>query len=212
MTSFPNSPRLLRSSLVTLDPLRPVPRAIVFQYNPDTLTRSLQAQANAGGGERSEALRLRGAPVETLRLDVDLDAADQLERADAATVRNGLHPQLAALETLLYPATTSVLASVALGFAGMIEVAPPEAPLTLLVWGDKRVLPVRVTEFSVAEESHDVNLNPIRARVSLALRVLSYNDLSVTHPGFGLFVAHQLTKEALALAGSVAGAPPAGAR
>ena len=74
--------------------------------------------------------------------------------------------------------------------------------MTLFVWGPSRVVPVRLTDFSVTEEAHDTNLNPIRARVSLGLRVLSYNDLSVTHPGHKLFLAHQVAKEAMARLGT----------
>jgi hypothetical protein len=61
---------------------------------------------------------------------------------------------------------------------------------------------VRLTEFSIIEEAYDVNLNPIRAKVSMGLRVLSYNDFSVTHPGYYLFLAHQVIKETMATIGS----------
>jgi hypothetical protein len=86
---------------------------------------------------------------------------------------------------------------------GTLEVVPPVGPFTLLVWGPKRVLPVRLTEFSVTEELHDPALNPIRAKVSLSLRVLSYNDLSITHPGYHVFLTHQIVKETMATIGSV---------
>ena len=70
--------------------------------------------------------------------------------------------------------------------------------MTLFVWGPKRALPVKLNEFSITEEAHDMHLNPIRAKVSLGLRVLSYSDLPLTHPGYALFLAHQVTKEAMA--------------
>ena len=204
MTHFPRSPRLLKGALVTLDLPNPTPGVIVFQYNPDTLTRSLAAQAAGGeGGDRAEVLRLRGAPVETIRLDVELDATDRLEAAEAQAVQLGLHPQLAALETLLYPRSSVVIANTLLLALGTIEVIPPAAPFTLFIWGPRRVLPVRLTDFSVTEEAHDVHLNPIRARVSLGLRVLSYNDLPRTHPGYHLFLAHQVVKETMAHLGTV---------
>ena len=79
--------------------------------------------------------------------------------------------------------------------AGIIEVIPPVAPLTLFIWGPTRVLPVRLTDFTITEEAHDVNLNPIRAKVSLSLQVLSYSDLSVTHPGYHLFLTHRTVKK-----------------
>jgi hypothetical protein len=82
-------------------------------------------------------------------------------------------------------------------------VIPPVAPFTLFIWGPQRVLPVRVSDFSITEEAYDPNLNPIRAKVSLGLRVLSYNDFSVTHPGYYVFLAHQVVKETMAVIGSL---------
>ncbi len=79
---------------------------------------------------------------------------------------------------------------------------PPSGPFTLFIWGAKRILPVRLTSFTITEEAHDPNLNPIRATVSLGLQVLSYNDLPVTHPGYHLFLAHQVVKETMARIGS----------
>jgi hypothetical protein len=202
MTGFSRSPRLLKGAIVSVDPLNPVASVIVFQYNPDTLTRTLQAQTAGDGGDRSEALRLKGAPIETIKLEVEIDATDQLERGDNTAVSHGIHPQLAALEMLLYPKSALVIANTVLLALGTIEVVPPVAPFTLFIWGPKRILPVRVSEFSITEEAHDTQLNPIRARASLGLRVLSYNDLPLLHPGYGLFLAHQVAKEAMAVIGS----------
>jgi Contractile injection system tube protein len=203
--SFPQStPNVMKGAIVGIDPFNPLASIVVFQYNPDTLTRTLQAQsAGAQGGDRSEAMRLKGAPVETFKLDVEIDATDQLERDDALTESLGIYPQLSALEMLIYPKSALVLVNTALLAAGSMEVIPPAAPLTLFIWGPKRILPVRLTEFSITEEAYDVQLNPIRAKVSLGLRVLSYNDLPLTDPGFALFLAHQVVKEAMATIGSV---------
>lgn len=203
--SFPQStPKVMKGAIVGIDPFNPLASVVVFQYNPDTLTRTLQAQsAGAQGGDRTEAMRLKGAPVETFKLDVEVDATDQLERDDGVTESLGIYPQLSALEMLIYPKSALVVVNTALLAAGSMEVIPPNAPLTLFIWGPKRILPVRLTEFSITEEAYDVQLNPIRAKVSLGLRVLSYNDLPLTDPGFALFLAHQVVKEAMATIGSV---------
>ena len=74
----------------------------------------------------------------------------------------------------------------------------PVNPLAILVWGIKRVLPVRLAGFSITEEMFDPNLNPIHAKVSLDLNVLSYHDLGLLSPGGALFMAHQLIKEGMA--------------
>jgi hypothetical protein len=202
VTGFPGSPRTSRGALIALDPATPLASVVLFQYNPDELTRTLQARAAAGGGlsggGRNEALRLTGAPIETISLAVEIDAADQLETGDPLAKDLGVHPQLSSLEMLLYPKSSTVMANATLALAGSIELVPIEAPLTLLVWGRKRVLPVRLTQFSVVEQAYDPRLNPIRARVSLGLRVLSYSDLPSTSPGFHVFLAHQVTKEVMA--------------
>jgi len=204
MSSFPGSPRLVKGALVGIDPFNPLASVIIFQYNPDTMTRTLQPQtAGAEGGAKSEALRLKGAPVESIKLEVEIDAADQLEQAADTAVSMGIYPQLSALEMLIYPKSALVAANTVLLALGTIEVIPPVAPFTLFIWGPKRVLPVRLTEFSITEEAYDVNLNPLRARVSLGLRVLSYNDLPLSHPGYGIFFAHQVMKEVMATIGSV---------
>jgi hypothetical protein len=203
VTTFPNSPRALKGAIVGVDPALPIPSVIVFQYNPDTLTRTLKPHSAGPDGARVEALRLTGAPEETIKVDVEIDATDQLEHADAVATSLGLYPQLSALETLVYPKSVTVIANTVLLATGTIEVVPATAPLTLFIWGAKRVLPVRITEFSITEDAYDQALNPIRAKASLGLRVLSYNDLSITDPAYYMFLSHQVLKEAMAIVGTV---------
>ena len=202
MSTFPNSPRLLKGGLVLLDPASgAVLRIISLQYNPDTLTRTLQVQGTGGeGADHSEALRLKGPPVETLKLDAEIDATDQLEfpRENADAVASGIQPQLAALETIVYPSTAQLQANNALAAAGTLEIIPMQAPLTVFVWSKDRVMPVRVTDFSITEEAFDPSLNPIRAKVSLGLRVLNVNDVGFTHKAGSLFLSYQQQKERLA--------------
>lgn len=200
MTSFPGSPRLLKGALIGMDPVNPLASIVVFQYNPDTMTRRLEARSTGGGdlSDRSEAFRLTGPPKETINLNIEVDATDQLEQANPIAVAAGVSPTLAALEMLLYPKSVTVIANAVLANAGMLEIIPPEAPLTLFVWGPARVLPVRVTGFSITEEAYDTVLNPTRARVDLSLHVLSYADLKITNPGYAIFLAHQIAKEVVA--------------
>jgi hypothetical protein len=197
MTTFPGSPRLLKGAIIGLDPLNPLPSVIVFQYNPDTMTRRLEARSTGGGegSDRSEAFRLTGPPKETITLSVEVDAADQLEQGNPLAVTMGVYPPLSALEMLLYPKSSVVIGNTALAQGGFLEIIPVEAPMTLFVWGPQRVLPVRLTGFSITEQAYDTLLNPIQAKVDLTLQVLSYVDLKVTHPGFTLFLAHQIAKE-----------------
>ncbi|HEY8209182.1 MAG TPA: hypothetical protein VIG99_16950 [Myxococcaceae bacterium] len=197
MIASPQAPRTLRGAIVGVDLFNPAASTVVFQYNPDSITRTLQPRQVSEDGNRAEALRLTGAPVETLKLDVEIDAADQ----GGLVAVTGIYPQLSSLEMLIYPKTAQVIVNSVLLAVGTIEVVPPAGPLTLLVWGLRRVVPVRITELSITEEAYDARLNPVRAKVSLGLRVLSYSDLSITHPGYGLFLAHQAVKETMATLG-----------
>lgn len=200
MSSFPGSPRLVKGAIVGVDAMNPLASVVVFQYNPDTMTRRLEARSTGGGdtSDRSEAFRLTGPPKETITLNIEVDATDQLEQANPLTLISGISPTLSALEMLLYPKSVTVIANSTLAQAGNIEIIPPEAPLTLFVWGATRVLPVRVTGFSITEEAYDPMLNPIRAKVDLTLTVLSYADLKLTNPGYSLFMVHQIAKEVMA--------------
>lgn len=203
MSGFPNSPRLVKGGIVTMDPdTSAVKSVIALQYNPDSLSRTLQIQAMPGGqdGVRVDVLRLRGPAVETIRLEAALDATDQLEFPNQFpnAVQFGLLPQLSQLEMLINPTVETLQADDAMANAGTLEIIPLEQPLTLFVWSKSRVVPVRLTDFSVTEEAFDARLNPIRAKVSLGLRVLSVDDLGFAHPGGRMFMTYLGNKEQLA--------------
>ena len=202
MSGVPNSPRVLKGGLVLIDPgSSAVQRVITLQYNPDTLSRTLQTQGfstGSEGGNRSEALRLKGPPVETIKLDAEIDATDQMEVGDGQTAQTGIHAQLAALETIVYPSSDQLVGNNALAQSGTLEIAPMQALLTLFVWSKNRILPVRITDFSITEEAFDAHLNPIRAKVSLSLRVLSVDDLGFDTKGGSLFMIYQQQKEQMA--------------
>ncbi|HEY6907855.1 MAG TPA: hypothetical protein VI356_00680 [Myxococcales bacterium] len=214
MSAFPGSPRLLRAGIVQVDPDTLAVRAVIaLQYNPDSLTRTLQVRGVAGeGGDRLDALRLTGPPAETIKLDAEIDAVDQLEHPESNpnAVRFGIHPLLAALETLVYPSSAQIKADDALARRGTIEIAPMQAPLALFVWSPFRVLPIHLTEFSITEEAFDPQLNPIRAKVTLGFRVLTVLDLPFDHKGTGLFLAYQQQKERFAGLGSGSAVTPLG--
>ena len=197
------SPRLVKGGIVTLDPDTSVVQSVIaLQYNPDSLSRTLQIQSTPAGqdGARSDALRLRGPAIETIKVEAELDATDQLEFPSQfpLAVKYGLHPQLAQLEMLINPTVETLLSDDAMANSGALEIIPLEQPLTLFVWSASRVVPVRLTEFSVTEEAFDPQLNPIRAKVSLGLRVLSVDDLGFQHPGGRLFMTYLTNKETLA--------------
>src|ERR1051325_5044408 len=201
MTSFPGAPRTDRCGLVTIDPTTAnVLRVIALQYNPETLTRSLQIQAIADSADHSEALRIKGPPVETIKFDAEIDATDQLEFPDQnrGAVESGIHPQLAALEMLAYPTTAQLQTNNNPAHQGTLEILPMQSPLLLFVCSRFRILPVRLTELSITEEAFDPRVNPIRAKVSLGLRVLNVNDLGFDAKGGSLYLMYQQQKERFA--------------
>jgi hypothetical protein len=199
MTTFPGSPRILKGGLVLLDPDSGLPvRVIYFQYNPEKLSRTLQVQGMGDHADRSEALRLKGPAVETIKVDVELDLTDQLEAADETALASGLHPQLATLEAMIQPKSRVLEDNNKRASEGTLEILPAEQPLAVFVWGRSRVVPVRVTEFSITEEAFDTELNPILAKVSLGLRVLTINDVGFDGRAGGLFMAYLKEKERLA--------------
>ena len=202
MTGTPNTPRLLRGGLILVDQATDRVRQVIsLQYNPDNVTRSLQAQGVGDEpGDRLETQRLKGPPQETISLEAELDATDQLEHPDEnpQVAELGLLPALAALELIIYPTAEQLQANDDAARSGMIEIIPAEGPLVLFVWGRQRVVPVRITEFTVTEEAFDSGLNPTRARVRLGMRVLTVLDLGFTGRGGLVYMMYQQNKQNMA--------------
>jgi hypothetical protein len=200
MSTFPGSPKLIKGGLVLVNSVTGgVLSVIPLQYNPDTLSRSFQIKGvGAESGDRIEALRLKGPAVETIKVEAEIDATDQLETADSLVTQAGLHPVLAALEILVYPTSAALQANNSAAAAGTLEIVAMEAPLTVFVFGPKRIAPVRITELSITEEAFDTSLNPIRAKLSLGMRVLTIDDIGFDVKGGGFFMAYLKAKEQLA--------------
>lgn len=201
MTGFPRSPRLSRAGLVLIDPEGgAVQRIITLQYASETLQRSFQVQGIADEPDRSQPLRLTGPAIETITLEAELDATDQLEfpGQNSDALEAGIFPQLSAIETLIHPTSAQLGRQNEQSAAGTLEITPAETPLALFVWSRNRIVPIRVTELSITEEFFDPALNPIRATVNLTFRVLTVDDLSFQHRGGGLFMAYLQAKEQLA--------------
>jgi hypothetical protein len=199
MSSFPGSPRLIKGGIVLVDAdTATIQKIITLQYNPDTLTRSLQVKGvGESSGNRSEAMRLSGPPVETIKVEVEIDATDQMEVADSTTTQIGIQPQLSILETIVYPTSTQLINNNNSAQSGTLEIIPMETSLSLFIWNKNRIIPMRLTEFSITEEAFDANLNPIRAKISLGMRVLSVDDLGFNTAG-SLYMNYQQNKEQLA--------------
>jgi hypothetical protein len=193
-TGYSRSPLLLKGALVEFSErfIGPVPNVIVFQYNPESLTRSLEvwdpsardgAEATPGVPPAAAATAQPADPPETFSLALELDATDELETGDPVAVLTGVADRLAALEMLLYPEGDSLLddlvgaVSSALGGGADAEPVPRgRVPVVLFVWGPGRIVPVRVTRFQVEEQAFLPTLYPIRAKATVGLKVLTPAD------------------------------------
>jgi hypothetical protein len=191
---------LLKGAIILVDAATgSVRRVIPLQYNPETLTRTLQVQGvGPESGPHVDQLRLKGPPIETFKLEAALDATDKLEVGDPLTGEAGIQPQLAALETVIYPTSTQLQQANARAQQGTLEIVPMDAPLVLFSWSKQRIVPVKITEFSITEEMFDSRLNPIRAKVSLGLRVLTIDDVDFSSVGGSIYLTYQQRKEQLA--------------
>ena len=193
-------PKILKAGLILLDPeTAKVERIIALQYNPEALNHAYEIRG-ASETNRSEPLRLMGPPVETITVEAFLDATDQMEFPDEnpEAAKRGVQGPISVLEMLIYPDSDQLLANRQRANEGRLEILPMEKYLTLFVWGKDRVLPVRVTQFSVNEEDFTPDLYPLRARVSLTLRVLSVDDLGFDHRGGSLYLRYHKIKERFA--------------
>lgn len=193
------SPLLRKGAILTMDPNTGVSHGtIMLQYNPDNLTRSLKAQPVGEEPDRTEILRLKGPPIETIKGDIEIDATDQLAAQDPTAMRYGIQPQLSQLELLVYPASRVLIANEALSLLGTVEILPIQSALTVFAWSQQRITPVRITDIDITEEAFDPQLNPIRAKVSLSMRVLSVTDVGFLSPAGALYLTYQLNKESMA--------------
>jgi hypothetical protein len=191
-TGYSRSPKLLKGALIEFSAqmLMPMPNIIVFQYNPETMTRTLSpwappqtgGQGNAAANETPPTAQPND-PEETFSLTLELDAADALEFPEMHPVAavSGVADRLAALELLLYPtgdASASLLGSAGISFGGGSSGALPEkkVPVVLFFWGPGRIVPVRITSFSVEEQAFSPLLYPIRAKVIVGMKVLEKVD------------------------------------
>ena len=192
MADFPGRPFLLKGALVVFATPIPVPtNIIIFQYNPETMTRKISQPSGGpqtGGGGSANPCSTAGdtrnnllLPTESYQLAVELDAADQLETSDTVTMGVGLYPALSALEMLMYPPPAEVVLNKALALFGSAFVVSPQIPLVLFVWGVPRVVPVIINSLTITEQAFDQLLNPIQAKVDLDMR--SMNDIELQNAG-----------------------------
>jgi hypothetical protein len=182
-TGFSRSPKVQKGALVQLVESLvgiPTPNIVPFQYNPSTLKRTMKPWNPLEVDQTQRGLTAPTAqpfdPEETITLDIELDASDQLEDSDPVAIAVGVSDRIAALEKMLFPGDTP-LGALLTAVTSLLGVGQPPkrptVPVTLFVWGLGRIVPVRITSYSIEEQLFSPLLFPIQARVSLALEVLT---------------------------------------
>jgi len=218
---YSQSPKLLKGAIIQFSSplLVPIPNIIVFQYNPESMTRTLTPWAPAPQSQEVDDPKVVAAlaqpfdPEESFSLTLELDAADALESPDSHPIATiaGVADRIAALEMLLYPPGDSALGgllnSVGSFFgATPVDVVPRKTvPVILFFWGPGRIVPVRITTFSVNEQAYSPTLYPIRAKVTLGLRILDAtsfgdDDSATVSIAKACYTFTRAQKESLALA------------
>jgi hypothetical protein len=181
-TGYSRSPKLQKGALVQLvEGLGPpLPNIIPFQYNPESMTRTLTPwnPFEGGDGKRngSSPQTQPYDPQESITLSLELDASDDLGEKALIPSKFGVADRIAALEKLLLAENTPLGAAIAavsslLG-GGKDPPKRPSVSVTLFIWGLGRILPVRISQFSVEEQHFLPSLFPTHAKVNLSMQVV----------------------------------------
>jgi hypothetical protein len=205
-TGYSRSPKLLKGALIYFGApmLIPIPNIIVFQYNPESMTRTLtpfqpSPQVTAEGRVTNQSGQGKGVslsqpcdPQESFSLTLELDATDALEHPESHPLAmvSGIADRLAAIEMLMYPpeeggGLLGGMASISVsagglslgGGAGGADTTPKRVPIVLFFWGPGRIVPVRVTTLSIEEQQYSPTLYPLRAKANIGLNVLTLEEL-----------------------------------
>jgi hypothetical protein len=205
---------LLRGALIEYGTslIGPIPNVVIFQFNPESLTRTLQIPARPTGATQRETTQAGEKTFEKISFKAGFSAADMLADGKVLARLFGIGPQLAALEKMVLPSAKiaglvgAVIDAIgsALGGDGDDKPAQPipreKYPRILFIWGLTRVLPVTIDAMSISELEYDSLLNPIRAEVSLTLSVIAVDDCSDDVLAKGALEYSTIAKEAQAIA------------
>lgn len=205
---------LIRGALIEYgsDFLGPIPNAVIFQFNPESLDRTIQIPPRPTAKTSKESSQAGETPTESIRFVAHFSAADMLNRSNVLARGFGIGPQLAALEKMVYPASDlSGLIGAAIDAIGdaifRAEDDNPRQPMPresypriLFIWGLTRVLPVKIDSMSISEKEYDFLLNPVRAEVTLGLSVRSSDALADDDIATGALKYSNLAKDGMAIA------------
>lgn len=206
-------PYLLKGALIEYgsDFLGPIPNVVIFQFNPESLSRTIQIPPRPTGSASRETSQAGEIPVEKIRLTAHFSAADQLKDSHPLAIAFGIGPRLAALEKMVRPAgkiSGLIGAAIdAIGDAisgGDTDVTQPipreKYPRILFIWGLTRVVPVIIDSMTINEKEYDSLLNPIRAEVTLGLTMIEQGHCAEDKIAKGALEYSNMAKDAQAVA------------
>jgi len=190
--------------------LGPLKNVVIFQFNPENLTRTIQIPARSTGKNGSEASQTSSPPTEKISFSAFFNAADLINIGDAYAKEFGVSSQLAALEKMVYPSNflmealgkaLDAIGSLLLGKSKNFDIPIPRLknPRILFIWGKTRILPVLIESITITEKQYNQELNPVEAEVSLNLAVLSYDSVLDDEIAKGALKYSTMVKEAQTL-------------
>lgn len=203
---------MLRGALIEYgtDLIGPIPNVVIFQFNPESLTRALQVPPRPTGATQRETTQAGEKTFEKISFKAHFSAANMLDEDKVLARLFGIGPQLAALEKMVLPSAklAGLIGAVIDKIAGAAAPpAPPAQPIPrekypriLFIWGPTRVLPVTIDSMTIAEQEYDFLLNPVRAEVDITLSVIAIDQCSDDVLAKGALEYSTLAKEAMAIA------------
>jgi hypothetical protein len=204
---------LLRGALIEYGTslIGPIPNVVIFQYNPESLTRTLQIPSRPTGATQRETTQAGERTFEKIAFKAHFSAANMLDEGKVLADLFGIGPQLAALEKMVLPSTKvagligAAIDAIgeALGGGGGTPAQPiprEKYPRILFIWGLTRVLPVTIDSMKISELEYDARLNPLRAEVDITLSVNALDDRSDDILAKGALEFSNIAKEAQAIA------------
>jgi hypothetical protein len=203
---------MLRGALIEYgtDLIGPIPNVVIFQFNPEQLSRALQVPARPSGATQREATQAGEKTFERITLKARFSAVNLLDEDKALARLFGIGPQLAALEKMVLPSAkiAGLIGAAIDAIAGAVSPpAPPAQPIPrekypriLFIWGLTRVLPVVIESMTIVEQEYDALLNPTRADVDITLSVIAIDQCSDDVLAKGALEYSTIAKEAMAIA------------
>lgn len=207
-------PYLLKGALIEYgtDLIGPIPNVVIFQFNPESLTRSMKIPTRPAGGSGRENTQAGDKPLESISFKASFSAADELNENKFLARKFGVGPRLSALEKMIHPSSKiagligAAIDAIGSALGGKGGAAPTQAiprekyPKIIFIWGLTRVLPVVIDSMSISELEYDSMLNPIRAEVDISLTVNAIDACSGDVLAKGALEYSNLAKEAQAIA------------